>query len=261
MRHDSHYVDALAASSGAPVGRMVPIEQLDPNPDQPRQAMGDLSELMASIAEKGIIEPLIVRQQADRFQIVAGERRYQAAVQIGIQEIPVIIRDIDDSEVVEIALIENIQRKDLTPFEEAEAIQSLGETFSYTHEELARRLGKSRTSITESLSLNTMPGDVKSLCKLAEITSKSILLQVAREPDQEAMLALVERITRTGGITRADAREAAAKPTRGRPKSYVYKYAAPSKAYKFQLNFRKSRVGKRELIDALEEILAELRDQ
>ena len=82
MRHDSHYVEALAASSGAPIGRMIPIEQLDPNPDQPRQVMGDLSELMASIAEKGIIEPLIVRQQRGRFQIIAGERRYQAAVQV-----------------------------------------------------------------------------------------------------------------------------------------------------------------------------------
>ena len=79
MRHDAHYVEALTASSGAPVGRLIPIEQLDPNPDQPRQVMGDLSELMASIVEKGIIEPLIVRQRGERFQIIAGERRYQAA--------------------------------------------------------------------------------------------------------------------------------------------------------------------------------------
>ena len=84
MRHDAHYVDALAASSGAPVGRLIAIEHLDPNPDQPRQVMGDLSELMASIAEKGVIEPLIVRQQGERFQIIAGERRYQASVQVGL---------------------------------------------------------------------------------------------------------------------------------------------------------------------------------
>ena len=83
MRHDSHYVEALAASAGTPVGRIVPIEILDPNPNQPRQVMGDLSELIASIGEKGIIEPLVVRQRGDRFQIVAGERRYQAAVRAG----------------------------------------------------------------------------------------------------------------------------------------------------------------------------------
>ena len=76
MRHDSHYVEALAASAGTPVGRMVPIDQIDPNPNQPRQVMGDLSELIASISEKGIIEPIVVRQRGERFQIVAGERRY-----------------------------------------------------------------------------------------------------------------------------------------------------------------------------------------
>ena len=260
MRHDSHYVDALAASSGSPVGRMVPIEQLDPNPNQPRQSMGDLSELMASIAEKGIIEPLIVRQQGDRFQIIAGERRYQAASQVGVHEVPVVIRDVDEGELIEIALIENIQRKDLTPFEEAEAIQSLGDSFDHTHEEMARRLGKSRTSITESLSLNAMPEEVKDLCRLAEISSKSILLQVARQPDDKSMVQLIEQITRSGGITRAEARQLTAKPTRlGRPKAFVYNYAAPSKSFKLQLKFKKSNVEKDELIGALEQILNDLR--
>ena len=127
MRHDEHYVDALTSSAGSPIGRMVPIDQIDPNPNQPRQVMGDLSELMASIAEKGIIEPIIVRQRGDRFQIVAGERRYQAAVQVGLDEIPIVIREVDDNEIIEIALVENIQRKDLTAFEEAEALQSLAD--------------------------------------------------------------------------------------------------------------------------------------
>ena len=81
--------------------------------------MGDLSELIASISEKGIIEPLVVRQRGERFQIIAGERRYQASVQAGLRELPVVIREVDDTEVIELALIENLQRKDLTPFEEA----------------------------------------------------------------------------------------------------------------------------------------------
>ena len=201
MRHDAHYVEALSLPSGAPVGRMVPIEQVDPNPNQPRQVMGDLSELMASIAEKGIIEPLVVRQRGARYQIIAGERRYQAAVQVGLSEVPVVIRDVDDGEVIEIALIENIQRKNLTPFEEAEALQALAESFDYTHEQLARRLGKSRTSITESLSLSAMPDEVKNLCRLADIGSKSLLLQVIRQSDPKKMIALVEQITRHGGLT------------------------------------------------------------
>ena len=120
-----------------PIGRLIPIDQIDPNPNQPRQVMGDLSELMASIAEKGIIEPLVVRQRGDRFQIIAGERRYQAAVQVGLRELPVVIRDVDDTEVIELALIENLQRKDLTPFEEAEALHGLAERCGYTHEDLA----------------------------------------------------------------------------------------------------------------------------
>ena len=133
---------------GAPVGRMVSIELLDPNPNQPRQVMGDLSELMASVAEKGIIEPLIVRQRGGRYQIIAGERRYHAAVQVGLREVPVVIREVDDAEVMELALVENLQRKDLTAFEEAEALHQLAQKCDYTHEDMARKLGKSRTAIT-----------------------------------------------------------------------------------------------------------------
>src|SRR5690606_27282513 len=102
-RHDEHHVDALTNSVGTPIGRSVPIDDLEPNPDQPRQVMGDPSELMASIGEKGIIEPLVVRQRGSRYQIVAGERRYQAAVRVGLRELPVVIRDVDDTEIIEVA--------------------------------------------------------------------------------------------------------------------------------------------------------------
>src|ERR671929_229517 len=207
MRHDEHYVEALTSSAGTPVGRLVPIDEIDPNPNQPRQVMGDLSELMASIAEKGIIEPIIVRQRGRRFQIVAGERRYQAASQLGLREIPIVIREVDDNEIIEIALVENIQRKDLTPFEEAEALHSLATRCSYTHEDLARRLGKSRTAITESLSLNNMPDEVKNLCRLADISSKSLLLEIVRQQDPKKMTALVEKISRDGGATREAVRK------------------------------------------------------
>lgn len=260
MRHDSHYVDALAASSGRPVGRVVPIEMLDPNPNQPRQVMGDLSEMMASIAEKGVIEPLIVRRKDDRFQIVAGERRYQAAVQVGLQEMPVIIRDADDGELLEIALIENIQRKDLTPFEEADALQALAGRFQYTHEQLAQRLGRSRTSITESLALAAMPDEIRNICRLADIASKSLLLQIVRQSDPKKMVALVERITRSG-MTRAEVRRAAPpRRTAARAKPFAYRYVAPSKAFSLRLQFRKSEVSQGELLEALEEIVAQLRD-
>jgi ParB family transcriptional regulator, chromosome partitioning protein len=259
MRHDEHYVEALSSSAGSPIGRMVPIDQIDANPNQPRQVMGDLSELMASIAEKGIIEPLIVRQRGRRFQIIAGERRYQAAVQVGLREIPIVIRESDDNEVIEIALVENIQRKDLTAFEEAEALHSLATRCNYTHEDMARRLGRSRTAITESLSLNNMPDEVKNLCRLADIHAKSLLLQIVRQGDHQKMVALIEKIARDGGSTREEVRKETAKPKAGRPKAFVFSYKAPSKAFKLQLRFTKSRVEREEVISALEAIIQELR--
>ena len=259
MRHDEHYVEALAASAGAPIGRLVPIDQIDPNPNQPRQVMGDLSELIASIGEKGILEPLLVRQRGDRFQIVAGERRYQAAVQVGLRDLPVVVRDVDDAEVIELALIENLQRKDLTPFEEAEAMHGLAEQCGYTHEDLARRLGKSRTSVTESLTLHNMPEDVRNLCRLADISSKSLLLQVVRQETPQKMTALVEQIASQGGTTRQQLREAAARPKAGRPKHYVFAYRAPTKAYALKLSFPKSRATRDDVIEALEAILRDLR--
>lgn len=261
MRHDEHYVDALAASAAEPVGRMLPIELLDPNPGQPRQVMGDLSELMASVAEKGIIEPLIVRPHAGRFQIIAGERRYHAAVQVGLREVPVVVRDADDKEVMELALVENLQRKDLTAFEEAEALQQLAQKCGYTHEDMARKLGKSRTSITESLSLNNMPEEVRNVCRLADIGSKSTLLQIVRQGDPQKMLAIVEKLAGQGTATRAEARKETAKPKPGRPKFFTFAFRPPTKAFDLRLNFKKTKVERDEIIDALENIIRELRKQ
>ncbi len=260
MRHDEHYVEALAASAGTPVGRIIPIDQIDPNPNQPRQVMGDLSEMIASIAEKGIIEPIIVRQRGNRFQIIAGERRYQASVQAGLCELPVVIREADDAEVLELALIENLQRKDLTPFEEAEALRGLAEQCGYTHEDLARRLGKSRSSVTESLALANMPEEIQNLCRLADISSKSLLLQVVRQDDPQRMTALVEKIASGGATTRQEVRQAVAKPKSGRPKNYIFAYRPPTKQFNLKLSFTKTKVQKDEIISALEAIIQDLRD-
>ena len=261
-RHDEHYIETLVTSSGKPIGRLVPIEQVDANPDQPRQVMGDLSELIASIGEKGIIEPLIVRQRGERLQIMAGERRYQAAVQVGLDEVPVVIREADDAEVIEIALIENIQRKDLTPFEEAEALSLLSSKHGHTHQELAKRLGKSRSSITESLSIHAIPGEVKKLCRLADIDSKSLLLEIVRQSTPEEMMALIERIAADGIPTREQLRREKAKirlVKPGRPKAYVFQFKAPTRDFKLRLSFRKSRVERKEVIAVLEGIIEELR--
>jgi ParB family chromosome partitioning protein len=161
---------------------------------------------------------------------------------------------------LEIALVENIQRKDLTPFEESEALQSLGQRCGYTHEDLARRLGKSRTSITESLSLNAIPSEVRKVCRLAGITNKSLLLQIVRQGDTQKMLALVERIA-TQGTTREQVRKETQKPKPGRPKAYVFAFRPPSKAFNLRLSFNKKSASKDEVIEALEAIISELRKE
>ena len=165
---------------------------------------------------------------------------------------------LDETEMLELALIENLQRKDLTPFEESEALHGLAERCGYTHEDLARRLGKSRTSVTESLALNAMPDVVRNLCRLADISSKSLLLQVVRQDTPEKMTALIEKIASQGGTTRQQLRDAVA-PKTGRPKHYVFAYRPATKTFNLKLSFSKSRVSRDEVIDALEGILRELR--
>jgi ParB family transcriptional regulator, chromosome partitioning protein len=261
MRHDSHFVDQLGRPGGSPVGRLIPIEDIQPNPQQPRQSLGDLSELTASIRAKGVLEPILVRPKGGRFEIIAGERRFRAATEAGLAEIPCVVRDTSDAETMEIALVENLQRKDLSPFEEADGLKVLAETFGYTHEKMAERLGKSRSSLTETLSLTAMPAEVRQLCRLADISSKSLLLQIVRQSDPRKMVALVEGLQK-GGATRETARrlakESRPKPSRGRPHNYVFRYQPKEKSFSLALQFRRSQVPRAEIIRVLQSILEQL---
>lgn len=264
MRHDPHFVDQLVRPSGEAIGRLIPVEDITPNPDQPRQNLGDLSELIASIREKGVLEPLLVRKVGGRFQIIAGERRYRAAVDAGLDEVPCVVRDSSDAEMMELALVENLQRKDLTPFEEADGLKVLAESYGYTHEMMAEKLGKSRSSVTEILALAAMPEEARALCRRADIQSKSLLLQIVRQGSIEKMTALLERLQKEG-VTRAEARrltkERAASRGRGRPRHYVFKYQPKGEGFSLSLQFRKSQVHRAEVIGVLESILARLKSE
>ncbi len=261
MRHDVHFVEQLVRPSGLPVGRLVPIEDIDANPHQPRKSLGDIAELTASIREKGLLEPLIVRQRGSRYQIVAGERRYRASLEAGLAEVPCIVREASDAEALELALIENLQRKDLDPFEEADGLNALVAEHDYTHEQLAERLSKSRTAVTEALSLVSMPADVRELCRLADISSKSLLLQIVRQRDAREMVAFIERLQESGA-TRANAREMAkagkAKGASGRVRPFVFSYRPEEKNFRLTLHFRKSDVSRDEVILALKRALEQL---
>jgi ParB family chromosome partitioning protein len=142
---------------------LCPIEQIRPNKNQPRKnfAPDKLEELAASIREQGIIQPLVVTQKEGFFEIIAGERRWRASQKAGLHEVPVVIREASDAVVMELALIENIQRQDLNAIEEAEAYRSLVEQFSISQEDVARRVGKSRTAVTNALRLLKLPDTIQ----------------------------------------------------------------------------------------------------
>jgi ParB family chromosome partitioning protein len=261
MRHDSHYVESLTSYSGASIGRMIPVEQIRPNPDQPRKAIGDLRELTDSVREKGVLEPLLVRfvPREDCFYIISGERRYHASRAAGLREVPCIEKTADDAETLEIGLIENIQRKDLTPFEEADGLHRLATQFEYTHEDVAKKIGRSRSSVTETLSLRNIPDSLRRKCVEHGVTSKSVLLQIARQPTEKKMMEMLHRILQ-GGLTRDEARRERREEQAGpqRPQPFIFQFEPENDAFKFRIQFKKSHVSRDELIGTLREILSQL---
>jgi len=154
--------------------RHLPIELLHSNPNNPRKQFGEeeLEDLSKSIREKGLLQPIVVRQRTDgEYEIVAGERRWRASQRAGLHELPVLIRELSDGETLEIALIENIQRSDLNPLEEARAYGQLLEQFSYTQQQLADSVGKSRSHIANTLRLLTLPESVRAYIEDGKLTA------------------------------------------------------------------------------------------
>jgi ParB family chromosome partitioning protein len=198
MRHDSHYVEDLMHSYRS-IGKVISIDQIVPNPEQPRVEFGDLSELTASVKEKGVLEPLLVKPKGKgEWMIIAGERRWRAATLAGLTEVPCIEMDLDEQSIAEIALIENLQRKDLTIWEEADALASLSQKFGYTQEEIAKKISKSRTTVTELLTVASIPSEIRAMCLDKKVTAKSSLLEVARQFDEKEMVDFLNRIDASG---------------------------------------------------------------
>lgn len=155
-------IDSPRAALAAGAVVQIPIEEITANAMQPRRHFDDaaLAELTASIREQGVIQPILLRPVDGGYQIVAGERRFRASCQAGLRSVPAIIRRMDQAESLEIALIENLQREDLNPVEEAEAYRALIEQFEYTQEELSRRVGKDRSTISNTLRLLKLPEEI-----------------------------------------------------------------------------------------------------
>ena len=273
-------------AGGETVGRMVPLSRIEPDPDQPRRELGSLEELTASIRARGVLEPILARPIESegpdgaaqrRYRIISGERRFRAARKAGIAEIPLIEMDVSPRDAFEIALVENLQRADLTPFEEAEGLRTLVDRHGYTHEQVAVAVGRSRVSVTESLGLLRMPGAVREAAvALGVASNKSILLEAMKLGDEASMIRMLERIAELG-LTRAEVRaeirksrssvagEAAeadpppAAPPGAAAKPHVFRFRSVDERFSVSLSFRQEIVEEDDLIRAVEELLAELR--
>jgi ParB family chromosome partitioning protein len=257
MRHDAHFVEELTRRSGRHIGSMIPLSMIEPNTEQPRTSLGNIEELAASIREKGVLEPILVRVTGpNRYQIISGERRFRAAMLAGLDEIPAIELDANDQETLEIALVENIQRKDLTPFEEAEGLMVLQQKFGYTHDRISQVIGKSRSTVTETLLINDIPDRIRAMCREAGISNKSILVQIARAGTEQKMEDVLRRVA-AGETSRDELRKKPAKAA-GRPKHFTYRFKDKSLPFTLNLAFRKAKVEKGEIIDALRELLKRL---
>jgi ParB family chromosome partitioning protein len=210
--------EAPVSPGSAPVSsgvRMLPVSSLSPHPDQPRRHFDQvmLDELAASIASRGLIQPIVVRPHGHDYQIVAGERRWRAAQRARLHEVPVVVRDFDDAETLEIALIENIQRQDLNAIEEAQAYQRLAGEYGHTQDALAKIVHKSRSHVANLLRLLELPEAVQS-----QVVTGSLSMGHARAllgaPDVEALADQV--VSRGLSVRETEKLTRDAKPTRQR---------------------------------------------
>jgi len=275
MRHDRHFVDELTQRMGEGIGRMLPVDAISSNQDQPRATLGELDDLVASIGRHGVLEPLLVRKKDNAgYELVSGERRFHAALQVGLQEVPCIELEVGDDLALEIALVENLQRRDLSAFEEAEGYRTLIDKYDYTHEHVAAAVGRSRVTVTETIKLLTIPEEIRDLCRHADISAKSVLLEIAKAPTTAAMKELIRSITEEN-VDREELRRqrqeieqdtqlaqsddgSRAHAQRSRP--FVFKFRDQERGFSVSLSFKSKQEPDREqVIEVLEQMIRELR--
>ncbi|MGB0756977.1 MAG: ParB/RepB/Spo0J family partition protein [Patescibacteria group bacterium] len=193
----------------------IPVELIDANPYQPRKTFEEqaLDDLVASISTHGILQPLVVVTRGDRFELIAGERRFRAAQKAELTHVPVITRDVPEQEQLELSLIENIQRQNLNPIEEAESFTQLGDEFSLSQEEIAKRVGKSRSSVANTMRLLQLPQEVKQYVRDGKLTEghAKVLLELDSEAKQVALAKKIIRQQLTVRDTTATVKEVTGK--------------------------------------------------
>jgi ParB family chromosome partitioning protein len=260
MRHEDHYVDLIEEKIYGPRIRMIAIDKIDASPHQARTEIGDIEELMASIREKGILQPIIVRKKENRYEIIAGERRCYAAKSIGLKDVPCIEMNVSDNEAMELALIENLQRKDLGVFEEADGLNALAEMYGYSHKQISEKIGKARSTITEIISISKIPKEIREMCDEFNIKSRGTIIEVAKQESKDNMYKLITEIKKRE-LKREDTRDLS-KKIKGREKKvdrYVYNYQEKDKSFKVKIEFKKQRVTKDEIVEILEKLIKKLK--
>ena len=193
---DALFADNSVEENSSASAVKLSLNEIEPNKDQPRKTFDEkaLSELADSIAQHGVIQPLLVRPMPDgSYQLVAGERRWRAARRAGLSEVPVVIREMSDSEMMELALIENLQREDLNPIEEAEGLQQLIHTYGLTQETAAARVGRSRPAIANALRLLSLPTPILELTRDGKISAGHARALLSLN-DEEKMVEIAEQI-------------------------------------------------------------------
>ncbi len=243
-----HPVEAFTDDAGSGKIINIPIEAITPNPEQPRKFFdrAALEELAESIKTRGILQPIIVTRRGDSYLLVAGERRYRASKIAGLTKIPSVV---NSDNPLEIAIIENLQREDLTAVEEAEGLKSLAEKYKYTHERLAVTVGKSRSTITEMLSLTKLPTVIRDECRTSDKWSKSVLLEIGRLPDEKAMLEAWAGLKDNGATVKSVRAIKLKRPAED--KLFRHTFRDPDDQYMVTVRFNSETASKREIIKAL----------
>lgn len=199
-------LDALIKGVEEESIKKIPLGKIIPGRYQPRIKItrANLQELIDSIKEKGIIEPIIVRPAGEKFEIISGHRRFYAAKELSFKEIPCIVKEVDDEEALEISLIENIQREDLNPVEVARAYKILNEKFGLTHEEIARRVGKTRSSVTNTLRILSLPPEIISAIEEGKITEGHARTLLAVKDENEQLKLFKKMIDQKISVRKAE---------------------------------------------------------
>ncbi len=260
MRHDNHYVDLIEEKVYGPRIRMISISKIDPSPNQARTELGNIEELMASIKEKGILQPIIVRKRNDRYEIIAGERRCIAAKNVGLADVPCIEMNVSDNVAMELALIENMQRKNLGVFEEADGLNALADMYGYSHKQISEKIGKARSTITEIISISKIPKEIRDLCEEFSIKSRGTIIEIAKQGNADDMYRLITQVKKRE-LKREDTRDLS-KMIKGKEtkiNKYVYKYEEKDKSFRLKIEFKQPKITKNEIVQILEKLIEKLK--